>query len=54
MLLDDVLSELDEKRREYILSHQDTGQTLITDCEPSRLKALSIGKTLYVGDGKIG
>jgi len=54
MLLDDVLSELDNKRRDYILNHQEKGQTLITDCEPARLKSLYIGKTLHVKDGKIG
>lgn len=54
MLLDDVLSELDSGRRDYVLNHQKKGQTIITDCEPGRLKALHIGKTLHVGDGKIG
>jgi len=54
MLLDDVLSELDGKRRDYILNHQEKGQTLITDCEPARLKSMYIGKTLHVEDGKIG
>lgn len=54
MLLDDVLSELDNKRRDYVLNHQKKGQTLITDCEPGRLKTLHIGKTLHVGDGRIG
>lgn len=54
MLLDDVLSELDGGRRDYVLNHQKKGQTIITDCEPGRLKTLHIGKTLHVGDGKIG
>ena len=34
-LLDDVLSELDESRRNYILSSIDKRQVIITACEPS-------------------
>ena len=34
-LLDDVLSELDESRRKYILSSIDKRQVIITSCEPS-------------------
>ncbi|MBQ8393265.1 MAG: DNA replication/repair protein RecF [Clostridia bacterium] len=34
-LLDDVLSELDEKRKQYILSSIDNKQVIITTCEPS-------------------
>ena len=37
-LLDDVLSELDEKRRDYILSSIDKRQVIITTCEPSVIK----------------
>jgi DNA replication and repair protein RecF len=54
MLLDDVLSELDGKRQDYILNHQEKGQILITDCEESRLKSLYIGKIIHVKDGNIG
>jgi len=34
-LLDDVLSELDEKRRRYVMSSIDKRQVIITTCEPS-------------------
>ena len=34
-LLDDVLSELDEKRRKYIMSSIEGRQVIITTCEPS-------------------
>ncbi len=37
-LLDDVLSELDEKRRDYILNTIDKRQVIITTCEPSVIK----------------
>jgi len=33
LLLDDVLSELDEKRQSFILSHTGKGQTFITCCQ---------------------
>jgi len=37
-LLDDVLSELDEKRRQYVMSSIDKRQVIITTCEPSVFK----------------
>ena len=37
-LLDDVLSELDEKRRQYVMSAIDKRQVIITTCEPSVFK----------------
>ena len=45
LLLDDVLSELDAGRREYILENLRGGQVFITSCEPGELgkgKALCI------------
>ncbi len=36
-LFDDVLSELDEKRREYVLSGKGNKQIIITSCDPSEL-----------------
>ena len=38
-LLDDVLSELDEKRRQYVMSSIDKRQVIITTCEPSVFKS---------------
>ncbi|MBQ2911558.1 MAG: DNA replication and repair protein RecF, partial [Clostridia bacterium] len=32
LLLDDVFSELDEKRRDYIMSKTQAGQVIITSC----------------------
>jgi DNA replication and repair protein RecF len=37
LLLDDVLSELDEKRQRYVLDHIGNGQTFITCCEPGKI-----------------
>ena len=36
-LLDDVLSELDEKRREFIVSHIKGRQVIVTSCEQGRI-----------------
>lgn len=36
LLLDDVLSELDEKRQDFVLNQISTGQVFITCCEPGR------------------
>ena len=50
-LLDDVLSELDEKRRKYIMSSIDKRQVIITTCEPS---AFNTGREgfIRIKDGK--
>jgi DNA replication and repair protein RecF len=37
LLLDDVLSELDEGRQRYVLGHIDGGQTFITCCEAGKI-----------------
>ena len=51
LLLDDVLSELDAKRQDYLLNKLDSGQVFITCCEPDRLTTL--GKTFLVHDGTV-
>ncbi len=50
LLLDDVLSELDEHRQAYILHRLDGGQVLITCCHPSGLTSLPSGKNILVGE----
>ncbi len=40
MLLDDILSELDESRQQYILCHGFLNQCIVTACEPEKLKAI--------------
>ena len=53
MLLDDVLSELDEKRQEYVLNRIAGGQIFITCCENDRLGALQAGKVFHIRDGEV-
>ena len=51
LLLDDVLSELDPKRQEYVLNRISSGQVFITCCEEDRLSSLLKGKIYRVKNG---
>ena len=51
LLLDDVLSELDAGRQDFILNQITGGQVFITCCEPGRFTKL--GKTIGIEQGKI-
>jgi len=53
LLLDDVLSELDMKRQEFILNRIGGGQTLITCCEDGDISKRTGGKTLLIKEGRI-
>lgn len=53
LLLDDVLSELDEKRQEFVLNRIGGGQTLITCCEDEGISKRTGGKVIQVRDGRI-
>lgn len=53
LLLDDVLSELDSKRQEFVLNRIGGGQTLITCCEDEGISQKTGGKVLFVDKGKI-
>ena len=53
LLLDDVLSELDPKRQEFVLNQISGDQVFISCCEEDRLESLLGGKILYVENGKI-
>ena len=53
LLLDDVLSELDEKRQEFVLNRIGGGQTLITCCEDEGISNRTGGKVIQVRDGRI-
>ena len=46
LLLDDVLSELDAGRQDFVLNHITEGQVFITYCEPGRFT--EIGKTIEI------
>ena len=53
LLLDDVLSELDPRRQEFVLNRIRGGQVFITCCEDDRLPQLLGGKIFHVKDGTI-
>ncbi len=52
-LLDDVMSELDPERQNFILNHTKGLQVFLTCCDPSNLKQLKAGKIFEVKEGKI-
>jgi DNA replication and repair protein RecF len=51
LLLDDVLSELDPGRQDFVLNQIVSGQVFITCCEPGRFTKL--GKTIEIENGTI-
>lgn len=53
LLLDDVLSELDPRRQEFVLNRIDGGQVMITCCEDDRLPRLLGGRVFHVEQGVI-
>ncbi len=52
-LLDDVMSELDEKRQDYILNRIKGLQVFITCCDKEQILRLKSGKTFNIENGKI-
>jgi len=53
LLLDDVLSELDSKRQNFILSRIKNGQVFITCCDDTAVTAFHSGNTLRIEQGNI-
>lgn len=51
ILLDDVMSELDVKRQDYILNHIDKRQVFITCCDPATVLRMCEGKTFHIDKG---
>ena len=51
LLLDDVLSELDPQRQDFVLNQITDGQVFITCCEPGRFTTL--GKTIHIEKGTV-
>ena len=51
LLLDDVLSELDAGRQDFVLNQITEGQVFITCCEPGRFTKL--GKTIEICKGQV-
>ena len=52
-LLDDVMSELDENRQNYILNHIKHLQSFITCCDTSNFKNLKEGKIIKIKNGGV-
>ena len=52
-LLDDVMSELDVNRQNFILNELNDWQVFITCCEPTQVLRLKSGKTFEIEKGKI-
>lgn len=53
LLLDDVLSELDHRRQEFVLNRIQGGQVFITCCEGDRLDGLAAGSTFHIHNGRL-
>ena len=53
LLLDDVLSELDEKRQEFVLNRINGGQVFITCCQEMGLDRLGEGRTFHIQGGAL-
>ena len=52
LLLDDVLSELDGERQDFVLNRIGGGQTFITSCEDNRIAERTGGHVLVVEKGR--
>ena len=53
LLLDDVLSELDEGRQSFVLNRIGGGQTLISCCEDEGISKHTGGKVFFVEKGRV-
>lgn len=53
LLLDDVLSELDPRRQEFVLNRISGGQVFITCCEEDRLGSMLGGKVIHIENGRV-
>lgn len=53
ILLDDVMSELDSGRREYLLNHLAGSQIFITCCDKNYFSSLSAGRSFRMENGEI-
>ena len=51
-LLDDVMSELDKSRQDFILNHIKDWQVFITCCDPSNIKGIKEGTVFQMEGGK--
>ena len=54
LLLDDVLSELDTTRQNFVLNKIGSGQVFITCCEDARIASRTGGKLIRIEGGRLG
>lgn len=52
-LLDDVMSELDPARQNYVLNHISKLQVFLTCCDPANIKNLNKGNVYEIKNGKV-
>ncbi len=52
-LMDDVMSELDPERQNFILNHIKEMQVFLTCCDPSNFKKLEAGKVFNIKNGSV-
>ena len=53
VLLDDVMSELDHSRKEYLLRRLTGRQVFITCCDPETVRLMETGRGFYVEKGTV-
>ncbi|HEX3025983.1 MAG TPA: DNA replication/repair protein RecF [Clostridia bacterium] len=53
VLLDDVMSELDSGRQDYLLNHLENFQVFLTCCEPDAVKRLKTGRLFEMSSGRL-
>ena len=53
LLLDDVLSELDARRQDFVLNRIGGGQTLITCCEDAQIAEKTGGRVIMIDGGQV-
>ena len=53
LLLDDVLSELDRGRQDYLLNHIEGQQVFITCCDPEGLHGFAGGRAFAIAAGRV-
>ncbi len=53
ILLDDVMSELDKTRQDYILNRVSGMQVFLTCCDKDDIKGLNNGKLFYIKNGEV-
>lgn len=50
-VLDDVMSELDSLRQDYLMNHMEGWQVFISCCDPNTVKGLESGRVIEVKEG---